>query len=210
MVRVQHGLTPRLGGAGRGQKRAQHADRGQRDLEVAHARKLQRFGQKPHDLRVCGRPRFADELHAHLRCLARLGLGLPLGLAEHALHIAETERPRLPRQARRAHAGDLQRDIRTHGQKVAARVEKLERHARQAPARRHDIHHLERRRLDRQIALGGHVLKHGAPGLLTQHGLVGQHIAKTRWRHVIHVPHPAFPAVSFQIHAAATLPARPR
>ena len=192
MVGVEHGLAPLGRRPACGQKRTQHAHRGERDLERAHARKLQRFGQKPHDLGIGRGGGVADQLHAHLRGFTRLGLRLALHLAEHALHVTEAERSGLAGQARGAHAGDLQRDVGAHGQKVAAGVEELERHARQAAAGSHDVHHLERGRLDGQVALARHVRQHRAGGLLAQHRLVGQHVAEPRRRHVIHASHPAF------------------
>ena len=192
VVRVEHGLTPLRCGAAACQQRAQHRHRCKRDLEIGHAGEFERFGQQAHHLGVGRRARLADELDAHLRGLARLGARLALGLAEHPLHVAEAERPGLARQARGAHAGDLQRDVGPHGQKIAARVEELERRARQPAACLQHVHHLERGRFHRKIALGRHVGLHRLGRLLAQHRLVGEHVAEARRRHEVHLIHPAF------------------
>lgn len=80
-----------------------------------------------------GRASLADELDAHLRHLARFRLWTAFCLAEDAFLIAEAERPRLPCEARCAHARDLQRHVGAQREQVAARVEKLERGPRHAP-----------------------------------------------------------------------------
>ena len=192
VVRVEHRLAPLRRGAAGCQQRAQHRHRCERDLEVGHAGELERLGQQTHHLGIGRRTRLTDELDAHLRGLARLGPRLALGLAEHPLHIAETERPGLAGQARGAHAGDLQRDVGTHSKQIAARVEELERGARQPAAGLQHVHHLERGRFHRKIAFGRHVGLHRLGRLLAQHRLVGEHVAETRRRHEVHLIHPAF------------------
>ena len=192
MVRIEHRLAPLRCGTAACEQRAQHRHRCERDLEVGNAGELERFGQQAHHLGVCRRARLADKLDAHLRGLARLGARLALGLAEHALGVAEAQGALDVGQARGAHARDLQRDVGTHGQKVAARVEELERGARQPAACLQHVHHLERGRFHRKIALGRHVGLHRLGRLLAQHRLVGEHVAETRRRHEVHLIHPAF------------------
>ena len=192
VVRIEHRLAPLRRSTAACEQRAQHRHRCERDLEVGNAGELERFGQQAHHLGVCRRARLADKLDAHLRGLARLGARLALGLAEHPLHVAEAERPGLARQARGAHARDLQRDVGTHGKQIAARIEELERGARQPAAGLQHVHHLERGRFHRKIALGRHVGLHRLGRLLAQHRLVGEHVAETRRRHEVHLIHPAF------------------
>ena len=114
------------------------------------------------------------ELHVLVEpLLARLRLHAPFGLAEHALHVTEAERPRLAREARRAHARHLQRHVGAHGQKVAARVEELEGRAGHTAARAHDVHDLQRRRLDGQVAARREACLHVASDALAHARLVG-------------------------------------
>jgi len=186
---------PRLGGARRGQQRAEHAHGCERQLEVGHARHLERLGEEADDLGVGFHARGVDAFDADLLLLAHVGAQLAFGLAEDALHVAEAERPARVAQARRAHARHLQRHVGAHGDEVARGVEELERRGRHAPARLHDGHALERGRLDGHVAPAREQVGDAPRDALARHGLVGQHVAEPRWCRVFHslLPHIVVP-----------------
>lgn len=186
MVGVEHLLLPPCGRPARLEQRPQHAHRGQRQRVAARARHVERLGEQSHDLGVGLGALLPDALDAHLRELARLRLHLRLGLAEHALQVAEPERPRLARQARCRHARNLQGDVGAHGQKVAARIEEAKRGAGQTATRPHDVHDLERGRLDGQVPARRETLLHGARDALALLRLVREHIAESCRCHIIH------------------------
>ena len=168
----KHARLPRLVGAASREQGAQHANRGDRDAEVPHPDLFERLGEQGDDLGVCGRACLADELDAHLRHLACFCLRTAFCLAEDAFLIAEAERPRLPCEARCAHARDLQRHVGAQREQVAARVEKLERGPRHAPAGVHDVHDLERGRLHGNVAVFREQLLHVERGCLAARGLI--------------------------------------
>ena len=78
------------------------------------------------------------------------------------MRIAETERTGLPFEARRAHAGNLQRHIGAHGKQIALRIEELERRGGHSAPRLQHVHNLERRSLDWHIASFVKTLLHAA------------------------------------------------
>ena len=186
MERVEHGVRPGGGRADRGEQRAQHAHGRHRDREVVHPRRLERLAEQLQDLGVALGARRADALDADLGDLARGGAHLALRLAEHALLVAEAERSRLARQARRAHARDLQRDVGTHREQIALRVEELERNAGHMAARAHHVHHLERGRLDGSVAPRREQVAHRDADALALGRLLRQNVAEPRRRHHIH------------------------
>ena len=178
MVGFQHVRPPRRLGAAAVEQRAQHAHRGHGQRERAQAGSLERLRQKAHHLRVGLRAGHADALDADLRVLARRGLHLRLRLAEHALGVAEAQGALDVGQARGAHARHLQGHVGTHGQQVATRVEEPKRRAGQPPARLHDVHDLERRRLDGDVSARGEDLLNGMHDALAHERLVRKHVAE--------------------------------
>ena len=172
VVGGKHARFPRLAGAASREQGAQYANRGDRDAEVPHPDLLERFGEQGDDLGVGGGAGFSDELDAHLRHLARFRLRTAFCLAEDAFLIAESEGTWLPREARCAHARDLQRHVGAQREQVAARVEKLERGSRHASAGAHDVHDLERGRLHGNVAVSRQQLLHVECGCLAARGLI--------------------------------------
>ena len=168
----KHARLPRLVGAASREQGPQHAHCGDRDAEVPHPDLLERLGEQGDYFGVCGRASLADELDANLRHLPRLCLRAAFCLAEDSFLIAEAERPRLPCKARCAHARDLQRHVGAQREQVAARVEKLERGPRHAPAGVHDVHDLERGRLHGNVAIFREQLLHVERGCLAARGLI--------------------------------------
>ncbi len=186
MVGVEHGGLPRLGGAGALEQGPQHPHGGQTQHEGAGAGQGERLDEQGHDLRVGGRARGADALHAALGELTGLGLVVGLGLAEHPLGVAEAQRAGLVGQARGAHTGDLESHIGAHGQQVVMGVEELEGGCGHAAAGPHDVHYLQGRRLDGSITALGEQVGHGAGDDLAGPGLLGQHVTESRWGDCVH------------------------
>ena len=187
MVGPQHLLAPRCRSSARLQERPEHAHGCKRELEILHACERKRLGQQLDHLGISLGTLFADALDADLRHLARLGLHLRFGLAKHALHVAEPERPRLPGETRRAHAGHLQRHIGPHGQQVATCVEELERRPGHAPSSAKHIHDFECRSLDGGIAARGETRLHVSSDALACDGLVDEHVPESCRCHVVHI-----------------------
>ena len=183
MVGFKHACLPTRRRARTIEQRAQHADGGNREGELPHAAEREGFGKQAYDLGICLRARFANALNAHLGDLASLGLALALSLAEHALRVTETQRTGFARQTRGAHTGNLQRDVRTHGKQIAARVEEFKRRAGQTTSGLHDVHNLEGGRLNGKVSAIGEELLHASRNALAHDGFFSEHIAETRWSH---------------------------
>ena len=186
VVRVEHRRLPRLRRARAVEQRAQRGHRGHRERELIDASRGERLGEQADDLGVRLRALLPQALDAHLRELAGALPGVGVGLAKDALGVAEAQRPGLGGQARGAHAGHLEGDVRAHGQKLAARVEELEGSGGDAPARLQDAHDLERRGLHGQVAASGEEVLHRARDDLTRRGLLGQHVPESGWGDEIH------------------------
>ncbi len=185
VIGIQHRRLPRLGRARALKQRPQHPHRGHGQHEGGGAGQAQGLGEQRDDLGVGGRPHFPNALHTALGKLAGLHLVVGLGLAEDALGVAEAQRARFASQSRGAHARNLQRDVRAHGQKVVMGIEELEGRGGHAATGAHDVHHLQGGRLDRRVAAGGEQVGHRPGDGLAYARLLGEHVAKARWCHSI-------------------------
>ncbi len=186
MVGIEHGSSPGLRGPRALEQRPQHAHRGQTQQKLADARQGERLGEQLDDLAVGLRSHFPDALDTALGKLASHHLIVGFRLAKHTLGIAKAQGPRFAGQARSAHAGNLQRHVGAHGQQVVMGVEELEGRRGHPTAGTHDVHDLERGRLDGLIAPRREQVGHGPSNGLAHLGLVGQHIAKSRRSGYVH------------------------